>query len=169
MRIETPSDSAKRMSAIASGAARRWRTPSACLAASSPATWSRVRLARRRPGALCPPRRPPGGPPPQGKSLGGREGRGGGGGGAGIQPPRAPGGALGPSSGGRPALVVGGGGSGRRGRRGRRRVVELLLGAEERVEHLVAQVLAQREGQAGADDADEEQLADAALAALLGS
>ena len=48
-----------------------------------------------------------------------------------------------------------------------RGVVELLLGAEQRVEHLVAQALAHGEGHAGADDADQQQLGEAAAALLL--
>src|SRR4051812_36668957 len=62
----------------------------------------------------------------------------------------------------------------RRGPRGRRRrrgrgggVVELLLGAEQRVQDLGAQVRAERERQAGAD-AQEQQLAAEAALALLG-
>src|SRR3954453_23475353 len=54
----------------------------------------------------------------------------------------------------------------RSGRR-RGRVVELLLGPEERVEDLVAQALAQGDRGAGADDAEEQELAEAAPLALL--
>ena len=43
IRIETPSAIEKRTSATASAGAWSRRTPSACFAASSPATWSRVR------------------------------------------------------------------------------------------------------------------------------
>src|SRR4051794_34548558 len=65
-------------------------------------------------------------------------------------------------------------GPSRRRRRRRRRggggrlVVELLLRPEERVEHLVAQALAEAQRQAGTDDADQQELAEpaAALAAL---
>ena len=48
--------------------------------------------------------------------------------------------------------------------RGGRGVVELLLGAEQQVEDLVAQVLAHGERDAAADDAEQQQLAEAALA-----
>src|SRR5215211_3667924 len=43
--------------------------------------------------------------------------------------------------------------------RGRRRVLEFLLGAEHRVEDLLAQSLAQREGQPRADETDQEEAA----------
>src|SRR3954453_22578304 len=59
---------------------------------------------------------------------------------------------------------------GRRGGRGCRLVVELLLRAEQRVEHLVAQTLAHAERDRGADDAQEQQLAETeAPPALLGA
>src|SRR3954453_889529 len=57
-------------------------------------------------------------------------------------------------------------GTGRWRRRGRG-VLELLLGAEQRVERLLAQPLGEREGHAGADHADEQQALEAAAAPLL--
>ncbi len=58
----------------------------------------------------------------------------------------------------------------RRGRGGRRGVLELLLGAEELVEDGLADVLAQRDREDGADERDEQQLQErmAALRALVG-
>ncbi len=47
-------------------------------------------------------------------------------------------------------------------------VVELLLGTEERVEHLVAQALGHGDGDDATDDRDEQELAEAALALRLG-
>src|SRR4051812_48182204 len=56
-----------------------------------------------------------------------------------------------------------------RGSGGRRGVLELLLRTEQRVEHLLAQALGHRQRDAGADDADEQQPAEAeALLLLLG-
>src|SRR3954453_10100462 len=63
----------------------------------------------------------------------------------------------------------GGAARGRRRRRGRRGVLELLLLAEERVEHLVAQVLAHAERHAGADDEQHQRAAEAPLLLLLGA
>ena len=54
----------------------------------------------------------------------------------------------------------------RRRRSGRRGVLELLLGAEQRVERLLAQVLRDREREPGADDAEQDELAEAAAASL---
>src|SRR2546422_4115424 len=53
-----------------------------------------------------------------------------------------------------------GGGRGRRGGA----VVELLLGAEQRIEHLLAQALAQCERKTGADRNDQQPATHAALA-----
>src|SRR5829696_3401045 len=63
------------------------------------------------------------------------------------------------SSGSRGRTAVGG--------RRRRRVLELLLGAEQRVEHLLAQTLAERERGARADDHQQQRAAALALAGLL--
>src|SRR5690606_23063080 len=49
------------------------------------------------------------------------------------------------------------------GRRGRRGVLELLLGTEEAVEHGLAQVLVEDEGERGSDDPDEQDLPPGAL------
>src|SRR6185436_19553603 len=50
--------------------------------------------------------------------------------------------------------------------RGRAGVLELLLGAEEGVEHGLASVLAEDQGQAGTDEGEEDEAAELALAAL---
>src|SRR5437660_12015064 len=55
----------------------------------------------------------------------------------------------------------------RRGRDGRGGVVELLLGPEQRIEHLRAQALAERERQPGADRQQQELAAQAPLAPAL--
>src|SRR4051794_11042455 len=52
-------------------------------------------------------------------------------------------------------------------RRGGRGVLELLLGAEQRVEHPLAQALAQSECNTGTDDQEQQLPAHAALALLL--
>src|SRR4051794_39306914 len=73
-----------------------------------------------------------------------------------ARPARSGGGAAGRLAGGR-------GGGGRRG------VLELLLGAEQRVQDLLAQALGERERQARADDPHEHDAAEATAAlALLG-
>src|SRR6218665_2023979 len=54
------------------------------------------------------------------------------------------------------------------GRRGGRGVLELLFGAEERDEHLLAEALRDREGDDAADDRDQDELAEAAALLALG-
>src|SRR3954470_24840302 len=56
---------------------------------------------------------------------------------------------------------------GARSRGGRRGVLELLLGAEQRVEHLLAQPLGQRRGAPPADDAEQQDAAEPAAALAL--
>src|SRR4051794_6424238 len=86
---------------------------------------------------------------------------------AGQQRPRAPRGA--PSGTARRRSGRSGDRAAGRSRgRGVRRVVELLLGAEERVEDLAAQALAGGDRDGAADDRDEQELAHAALALGLG-
>ena len=92
--------------------------------------------------------------------------------GRGLRTTKAPRGAPSPKPGCRAVraryvdAVAAGVGDGRRGRRG---VVELLLLAEEEVEDLVADVLAQRDREPAADDGEQDQLAEAAAALALGA
>src|SRR4051795_8574529 len=62
-----------------------------------------------------------------------------------------------------------GGTRGLRGRRGGRRggVLELLLGAEQRVQDLLAQALGEGEREAGGDQAEQHEPAEATAALLL--